>query len=314
MNQFKKAKEKAVASGHKTEKVADLMTAGIEDKKEPVKKIDKTSEQKAMTSITEEATTPNKVSDITPKNIAAVPQSDILDSIEVTNNIIQNNEANISMTNINSETSQSSPEINIEPMQSIPDSTLSSIEMSRTIATNTFSVENTYEATVPPAEQPQSTIATPQTPPAPIIIEDTPSTTNNPIINEAYEKVTIVPQIQNTEIPIPIPVVAQPYIPNEQILNISQPQPTLETPTNQYTQIVNNNSLQASTATAAEPTAKKKLPNIFAPKEEAKSMRKSLVLKPTSVKKAENYCSKNGGSFNELIQTLLDNFIDEYGL
>lgn len=59
---------------------------------------------------------------------------------------------------------------------------------------------------------------------------------------------------------------------------------------------------------------KKSVPNIFAPKGEAKSMRKSLVLKPTSVKIAENYCSKNGGSFNELIQTLLDNFIDEYGL
>lgn len=66
--------------------------------------------------------------------------------------------------------------------------------------------------------------------------------------------------------------------------------------------------------TTIEPTPKKKIPNIFAPKEEAKSTRKSLVLKPTSVKKAEAYCSKNGGSFNELIQTLLDNFIDEYGI
>lgn len=61
-------------------------------------------------------------------------------------------------------------------------------------------------------------------------------------------------------------------------------------------------------------TGKKNVPNIFAPKGEAKSMRKSLVLKPTSVKIAENYCAKNGGSFNELIQTLLDNFIEEYGL
>lgn len=60
--------------------------------------------------------------------------------------------------------------------------------------------------------------------------------------------------------------------------------------------------------------AKKTIPNIFSPKEEPKSMRKSLVLKPTSVKKAESYCNKNGGSFNELIQTLLDNFINEYGL
>lgn len=61
-------------------------------------------------------------------------------------------------------------------------------------------------------------------------------------------------------------------------------------------------------------SGKKSVPNIFAPKGEAKSMRKSLVLKPTSVKIAENYCAKNGGSFNELIQTLLDNFIEEYGL
>lgn len=59
---------------------------------------------------------------------------------------------------------------------------------------------------------------------------------------------------------------------------------------------------------------KKTVPNIFAPKVEAKSVRKSLVLKPTSVKIAENYCEKNGGSFNELVQTLLDNFIEEYGL
>lgn len=62
------------------------------------------------------------------------------------------------------------------------------------------------------------------------------------------------------------------------------------------------------------PVKKKKIPNIFSQKEESKSVRKSLVLKPTSVKKAENYCNKNGGSFNELIQKLLDNFIEEYDL
>ena len=39
-----------------------------------------------------------------------------------------------------------------------------------------------------------------------------------------------------------------------------------------------------------------------------------IFIRSTSVKIAENYCEKNGGSFNELIQTLLDNFIDEYGL
>lgn len=72
---------------------------------------------------------------------------------------------------------------------------------------------------------------------------------------------------------------------------------------------------------AAEPietkpvkNSKKSVPNMFTQKNESKSIRKSLVLRPSSVKIAENYCAKNGGSFNELIQILLDNFIEEYGL
>ena len=71
---------------------------------------------------------------------------------------------------------------------------------------------------------------------------------------------------------------------------------------------------QETTVTKHSKSSKKSVPNIFSPKGEAKSMRKSLVLKPSSVKIAEDYCVKNGGSFNELIQTLLDNFINEYGL
>lgn len=59
---------------------------------------------------------------------------------------------------------------------------------------------------------------------------------------------------------------------------------------------------------------KKSAPNMFIQKSESKSIRKSLVLRPSSVKIAENYCTKNGGSFNELIQILLDKFIEEYGL
>lgn len=61
-------------------------------------------------------------------------------------------------------------------------------------------------------------------------------------------------------------------------------------------------------------SGKKNAPNMFTQKSESKSIRKSLVLRPSSVRIAENYCAKNGGSFNELIQILLDNFIDEYGL
>jgi len=69
-----------------------------------------------------------------------------------------------------------------------------------------------------------------------------------------------------------------------------------------------------TTITKHNKSSKKSVPNIFSPKGEAKSMRKSIALKPSSVKIAEDYCIKNGGSFNELIQTLLDNFINEYGL
>lgn len=72
--------------------------------------------------------------------------------------------------------------------------------------------------------------------------------------------------------------------------------------------------LQEAVPVSRETVSKKSAPNIFHNKGESKSVRKSLVLKPTSVKIAEHYCAKNGGSFNELIQHLLDNFIDEYGL
>lgn len=75
-----------------------------------------------------------------------------------------------------------------------------------------------------------------------------------------------------------------------------------------------HNVSQETTVTKHSKSSKKSVPNIFSPKGEAKSTRKSLVLKPSSVKIAEDYCVKNGGSFNELIQTLLDNFINEYGL
>ena len=71
---------------------------------------------------------------------------------------------------------------------------------------------------------------------------------------------------------------------------------------------------QDTTVTKHSKSSKKSVPNIFSPKGEAKSMRKSLILKPSSVKIAEDYCVKNGGSFNELIQPLLDNFLNDYGL
>lgn len=109
--------------------------------------------------------------------------------------------------------------------------------------------------------------------------------------------------------------IPQVNIMSTQAVNMIKEQPTVSA----YTQTVDNPASVRIVLPTTQPqkqqsSTRKSIPNIFAPKDEAKSMRKSLVLKPTSVRKAENYCAKNGGSFNELIQTLLDNFIDEYGL
>ena len=140
----------------------------------------------------------------------------------------------------------------------------------------------------------------------------------------SYEAVTehiipaAAPELLNTpDMPVaisqtvsaPVTITSQPAMPTyttpTEYNNISQAiqQPYIEPQPSQETAAIKHNK-----------SSRKSVPNIFAPKGEAKSMRKSLVLKPTSVKIAENYCEKNGGSFNELIQTLLDNFIDEYGL
>lgn len=144
--------------------------------------------------------------------------------------------------------------------------------------------------------------------PETLIVEEIPVATETPIPAIVEEK---VPET----VPTPITVSSAP-IPKEeapiQHISVPLPEPVYVAPVYQS---------QIAQPTVSQPivhqktqTAKKTIPNIFAPKEEPKSMRKSLVLKPTSVKKAESYCSKNGGSFNELIQTLLDNFINEYGL
>lgn len=154
--------------------------------------------------------------------------------------------------------------------------------------------------------QPEQTTIQPSVNETPIIPKPTPIQVEAPIIEEPvkiqepiYEEITVEPIVTPTQvtesIPVPVRIAPAPIVSEETAAytaNIASPAVTTSKPT----------------------TAKKSIPNIFAPKNEAKSMRKSLVLKPTSVKIAENYCAKNGGSFNELIQTLLDNFIDEYGL
>lgn len=305
-NKFKKAQESRIAVGHKPEKIADLMTAGIKEKKEAIEKVDKTPELQSEISVSESSTTLLENFEIKSDNIIASP-------IDNSDNITPSNKSAIPIANTNHE-------INVpifeqaELTQSISNSTFSNIETNKTNATDILTNNSNTENIALTTEQFQNPAVSQISNPTPIIIEDTPSLNNNPIINEAYEKVTLVTPTQNTEIPIPIPVVPQTFSLNEQLLNASQQQSSIEIPANQFAQSTPNTVVPSVAAPHAESTPKKKIPNIFAPKEEAKSMRKSLVLKPTSVKKAENYCSKNGGSFNELIQTLLDNFIDEYEL
>lgn len=154
-----------------------------------------------------------------------------------------------------------------------------------------------------------------------------------PIRQQASEAVPIIetpvqapiqqPVVQPQQYVQPAAQISEPQIPVQAPTYVAQ-QPVMQTAYTEplyQTQPAVNSYVAEEPAELAEPvsvrrttSSKKNIPNIFSPKGEAKSMRKSLVLKPTSVKIAENYCAKNGGSFNELIQTLLDNFIDEYGL
>lgn len=145
-----------------------------------------------------------------------------------------------------------------------------------------------------------------------IITNDTSLTKHlQEIPSEAIIEQNIIeqPQIQPKELITTSSQNIVEELPNQVIQTVA---PTYHEPLISTARLVARNA--ATVAQTQNNVTKKNIPNIFAPKDEAKSMRKSLVLKPTSVKKAENYCSKNGGSFNELIQTLLDNFIEEYGL
>lgn len=152
--------------------------------------------------------------------------------------------------------------------------------------------------------------------------------TESPAIAAEQSSDVVTTQTPKTEaIPYNVPtmkpeVVSQPAAyyeaPPVQTIN-TQPQVIL--PQQVVQPIVQPQYTEAAITHTPEPietkpakSSKKSAPNMFTQKNESKSIRKSLVLRPSSVKIAENYCAKNGGSFNELIQILLDNFIEEYGL
>ncbi len=286
MNQFKKAKQLRNETGQPTESITDLKTAGVTQKEESTKP-----------SITEQKEIQQNSND--KDNSSENKDNTLPENLELTSNA---KEPNIDMGV--KTISQTANETNmIEPIHSIisPVNTVtpSPVVLEQAVTepeTIVYEQPNSHTEAVAP-EHPTSSYenmrdsVTPVTPP------------QNPNI---YITQNAIPQTGST----PIPIVNQPIMPSY----------TVQTEYNNIPQTVaaqpyiEPQSSQEVLAIKHDKSTKKSVPNIFTPKGEAKSMRKSLVLKPTSVKIAENYCEKNGGSFNELIQTLLDNFINEYGL
>lgn len=166
--------------------------------------------------------------------------------------------------------------------------------------TDSIIVEEKQQTIVPSKSRPSFTVS-----PQDNITSDTFSTNLSEMIDPTTTKTGNITEQENSN--IITSEVLSPIYPNQ-----------LEDKTVASAIIVQPHNIpqqsQETTVTKHSKSSKKSVPNIFSPKGEAKSMRKSLVLKPSSVKIAEDYCVKNGGSFNELIQTLLDNFINEYGL
>ena len=241
MNQFKKAKQKALQSGHQVENITDLQTAGVKQPIEEKKQQD--DPKKVSKEVIVEQTpviNPEPVAPVTPSTPVVEPQSTVVQQPIVETPIIE------------------TPIVETQMLET---------------------------PVIPEAIQ-----VTPETP---VVIENQVVNAPEPVVEETIPE-RVIAQVPAPE-PVPVPVRIAPTPVVQEV--------TYTTPV--ATPVVN---------TSKAATTKKSIPNIFAPKNEAKSMRKSLVLKPTSVKIAENYCAKNGGSFNELIQTLLDNFIDEYGL
>ena len=269
MNQFRRAKQKALDSGHQVENITDIQTAGV---KEPAKEEKNTKEEK----------------------VKPVPTP-----IKIENPVISES------TSVKHETT-----VTAKPAPVITE-----------ITTTTEPTPVITEATVTTEPAPVLTNTSLKTEAIPVKVEAPIIVNPTPIKSEAP---TIVEQVQ-TQVDMPvsiIPETAYEETIQEQNLQVQQPQvtpipvPVRIAPAPSVREVTYTATPAVTTvqATTKPSTGKKNIPNIFAPKNEAKSMRKSLVLKPTSVKIAENYCAKNGGSFNELIQTLLDNFIDEYGL
>lgn len=326
MNQFKKAKQKALASGHHVENIGDLKTAGVKETTVQQPEIKPEEDQKTEPSIVE---TPPVT--VTSKELEKIQEkheelNDTSIIEEVISPIISQPEIQ-SMNTPAEEIHTIQPEVHEEPQNMIEHTptiqATNTAQSSDTAITepiipahvpetvNQHPIQNTIaiepEHTVEISEQSgylQEKNIEPQSP----VYSSQPISQEQPV----YQTEQVV---QPTTVQSPVQITPQ----------ILSQQPVSDKISQQSPVVQIKETVAAPAYIPAEPeytepmnlkrtNSKKSIPNIFSPKGEAKSMRKSLVLKPTSVKIAENYCAKNGGSFNELIQTLLDNFIDEYGL
>ena len=293
MNQFKRAKQKALESGHHVEDIGDLKTAGV---KEPLKENIKETEE--QTTKVEE-----KHIEIVEQEIEQSQSTPVVEVSKVTEPIIEK---------------QNEP----EPQELHAENTI----VNQTVEEPIEQFNKTREEVM---IQPEEKYVMPEVQPeVPINDQITAShtVTEAQTVYQTQTHTEPVPQVvyqpEATDIPQPTAVQAPSHITS----NLVEPpihttEIPVQTPVSQITEPIPTPAYIPAEPEYTEPStvrrstgSRKSIPNIFSPKGEAKSMRKSLVLKPTSVKIAENYCAKNGGSFNELIQTLLDNFIDEYGL
>lgn len=291
MNQFKKAKQLRSETGQAIESITDLKTAGVTQKTEN----------------TEPSVTEDKKIQQNNTNTDILSDS----RIDIEKNTVTKN---IESTAVNTTTDiDTNIQTTVQP--------ITETKTNESVLLSAQSQDNTVAVTPVILEQP--------------VTRPDETITYNPPVSQA--EVAVLEQIRSsyenmTEniIPAATPeILNTPGVPTEMSQTVSAPvsiaippaMPSYATPAeyNNISQAIQQpyiepQSSQESMAQKHNKSSRKSVPNIFAPKSEAKSMRKSLVLKPTSVKIAENYCEKNGGSFNELIQTLLDNFIDEYGL
>lgn len=281
MNQFKKAKQKALESGHHIENVADLKTAGV-------KTVEPINSSAAFTSSNVKSQESTKS-----ESTVKIPEEMTTENLEVENNPTEkeilntSNNIEVSINKIETSTVISSSPDNLDSQAT----TLEEPVIEKTIVEEPVVKETVLEEVLPLPE------------------------VHSPVPDKIVEKTLPANDVIHNSVnvlPTPTEPTVTPIIQEQQPTVVVQQQtPVVEMESPQSVKYI---EVQPQPAVSVTKSNKKSVPNIFAPKGEAKSMRKSLVLKPTSVKIAENYCAKNGGSFNELIQTLLDNFIDEYGL